>query len=101
MRCSTAPSRPAPRCRRGRWAPWPISSGAIAPVSVIDPEGYTWTIATHKEDLTPEEMQQRMDDFMKNMPGGRAPVVRTGLAGRHNGGEALHFGDPRYRASSA
>ena len=31
-----------------------------------DPHGYTWTIATHKEDLTPEEMKQRMDEFMKN-----------------------------------
>ncbi len=31
-----------------------------------DPQGYRWTIATHKEDLTPEEMKQRTDDFMKN-----------------------------------
>ena len=31
-----------------------------------DPHGYTWTIATHKEDLTPQEMKQRMDEFMKN-----------------------------------
>lgn len=30
-----------------------------------DPHGYSWTIATHKEDLTPEEMQQRQDAFMK------------------------------------
>jgi PhnB protein len=30
-----------------------------------DPHGYTWTIATHKEDLTPEEMKQRQDAFMK------------------------------------
>jgi PhnB protein len=30
-----------------------------------DPHGYTWTIATHKEDLTPEEMNQRQDAFMK------------------------------------
>ena len=27
--------------------------------------GYTWTIATHKEDLTPEEMKQRQEEFMK------------------------------------
>ncbi len=33
--------------------------------SFIDPEGYTWTIATHKEDLTPQEMQKRQDDFFK------------------------------------
>jgi len=30
-----------------------------------DPHGYTWTIATHKEDLTPQEMKQRQDEFMK------------------------------------
>jgi PhnB protein len=30
-----------------------------------DPHGYRWTIATHKEDLTPQEMQQRQDEFMK------------------------------------
>ncbi len=30
-----------------------------------DPFGYTWTIATHKEDLTPQELQQRQDEFMK------------------------------------
>jgi PhnB protein len=31
----------------------------------VDPHGYTWTIATHKEDLTPEEMKTRQDAFMK------------------------------------
>ena len=31
-----------------------------------DPHGYQWTIATHKEDLTPQEMKQRMDEFMKS-----------------------------------
>jgi uncharacterized glyoxalase superfamily protein PhnB len=31
-----------------------------------DPHGYQWTIATRKEDLTPQETEQRMDDFMKN-----------------------------------
>jgi PhnB protein len=30
-----------------------------------DPHGYVWTIATHTEDLTPQEMQQRQDAFMK------------------------------------
>lgn len=30
-----------------------------------DPNGYTWTIATHKEDLTPQEMKQRQDEWMK------------------------------------
>jgi PhnB protein len=31
-----------------------------------DPAGYRWTIATRKEDLTPDEMKQRQDAFMKN-----------------------------------
>ena len=33
--------------------------------TVTDPHGYSWTIATHKEDLTPEEMKQRQDAWMK------------------------------------
>ena len=33
--------------------------------TVIDPEGYKWTIATHKEDLTPQEMMQRQEAWMK------------------------------------
>ena len=33
---------------------------------LVDPEGYSWTIATHKEDLTPQEMQKRQDEFMKS-----------------------------------
>jgi PhnB protein len=37
--------------------------------SFTDPSGYTWTIATHKEDLTPQEMQQRQAEFMKNFKG--------------------------------
>jgi uncharacterized glyoxalase superfamily protein PhnB len=31
-----------------------------------DPHGYQWTIATRKEDLTPQEIKQRMDEFMRN-----------------------------------
>jgi len=33
--------------------------------AVIDPAGYTWTIATHKEDLTQDEMRKRGEEFMK------------------------------------
>lgn len=33
--------------------------------TLTDPHGYTWTIATHKEDLTPEEMKKRSEEFMK------------------------------------
>ena len=34
--------------------------------AIIDPEGHHWTIATRKEDLTPEEMNQRAQEFFKN-----------------------------------
>jgi PhnB protein len=33
--------------------------------TVTDPQGYQWTIATHKEDLTPQELQQRQAEWMK------------------------------------
>ena len=33
---------------------------------IVDPEGFTWTIATRKEDLTTDEVNQRMDAFMKS-----------------------------------
>ena len=33
--------------------------------TLTDPEGYSWTIATRKEDLTPEEIQQRQEAFFK------------------------------------
>ena len=39
---------------------WGDRSGSFS-----DPHGYKWTIATHKEDLTPEEMKQRQNEFMK------------------------------------
>jgi PhnB protein len=35
--------------------------------SVADPAGYTWWIATRKEELTPAEMQQRAQEFFKQM----------------------------------
>jgi hypothetical protein len=33
--------------------------------TLVDPAGFQWTIATRKEDLTPEELNQRADDFFK------------------------------------
>jgi PhnB protein len=42
---------------------WGDRGGAI-----VDPDGYTWWIATRKEDLTQAEIQQRFADFMKNQP---------------------------------
>lgn len=33
--------------------------------TVIDPFGHKWTIATHIEDVPPDEMKRRMDEVMK------------------------------------
>jgi PhnB protein len=41
---------------------WGDRSGTI-----VDPEGYQWTIATHKEDLTPQELEKRSEDFFKQV----------------------------------
>jgi len=30
-----------------------------------DPYGYRWSIATRKEDLTPQEMEKRQNEWMK------------------------------------
>jgi len=43
---------------------WGDRSGTLK-----DPSGYQWTIATHKEDLTPEEIEQRQAEFMKQFAG--------------------------------
>jgi PhnB protein len=34
--------------------------------ALIDPEGYTWMIATRKEDLTPDELNARAEEFFKS-----------------------------------
>ena len=34
--------------------------------SVIDPYGHSWAVATHKKDMTPEEMQKAAQEFMAN-----------------------------------
>jgi PhnB protein len=41
---------------------WGDRSGTL-----IDPSGFQWTIATHKEDLTPAEINQRQEAFFKQM----------------------------------
>jgi PhnB protein len=38
---------------------------------VEDPFGHTWTIATHKEDLTPAEIDKRRQEALRAMAGGR------------------------------
>ncbi len=34
---------------------------------IKDPSGHLWALATHKEDLTPEQIHQRHEEFMKKM----------------------------------
>jgi len=33
--------------------------------SITDPQGYMWTIATRKEDLSPQDMKERQAEWMK------------------------------------
>lgn len=40
--------------------------------SLVDPSGYTWTIATRKEDLTPQEMKTRQEEWMKSFAAQKA-----------------------------
>jgi hypothetical protein len=35
--------------------------------TVVDPEGYTWMVATHVAEPTPKEMQQKMQEQMEQM----------------------------------
>jgi PhnB protein len=35
--------------------------------TVVDPEGYTWMVATHIAQPTPKEMQQKMKEQMGQM----------------------------------
>jgi PhnB protein len=37
----------------------------------VDPYGHNWSIATRKEDLSPQEKKERSDKFMKEMAGAR------------------------------
>jgi PhnB protein len=37
--------------------------------SVLDPFGHSWQIATHVEDVSPEEMEKRSREFMAAMAG--------------------------------
>jgi uncharacterized glyoxalase superfamily protein PhnB len=36
----------------------------------VDPFGHQWGVATHVEDVAPEEMKRRSDEFMKQMAKG-------------------------------
>ena len=40
--------------------------------SVIDPSGHTWDLATRREEVPPEEMKRRGEEFFKKMGGGKS-----------------------------
>ena len=40
--------------------------------TIVDPDGYTWMVATHIAQPTPKEMQQKMKAQMANQPAAQA-----------------------------
>jgi PhnB protein len=40
--------------------------------TVVDPDGYTWMVATHKAEPTPKEMQLKMKEQMSNQQAAHA-----------------------------
>jgi len=45
--------------------------------TIVDPEGYTWMIATHKEEPTPAEMRKRMKQQMASQAGSQTASAAT------------------------
>jgi PhnB protein len=41
--------------------------------TVVDPYGFTWSIATRKEDLSPRELEQRQTEWMRELAAEPAP----------------------------
>lgn len=46
--------------------------------TVVDPEGYSWMVATHKEEPTPAEMRKRMKEQMASQQGSQAASAASG-----------------------
>jgi PhnB protein len=46
--------------------------------TVVDPEGYTWMVATHIAEPTPKEMQQKMKEQMEQMASQQAARAASG-----------------------
>jgi PhnB protein len=40
--------------------------------TIVDPDGYTWMVGTHKAEPTPKEMKQGMIEMMRQQPAGAA-----------------------------
>jgi PhnB protein len=46
--------------------------GATSQGPVVDPDGYTWMVGTHKAEPSAKEMKQKMAEMMKQQPAGAA-----------------------------
>jgi PhnB protein len=43
--------------------------------TVVDPDGYSWMVATHKAEPTAKEMKKGMEEMMKQQPAGQATAA--------------------------
>jgi len=43
--------------------------------NVVDPDGYTWMVGTHKAEPTAKEMKKGMEAMMKQQPAGQATAA--------------------------
>ena len=43
--------------------------------TVVDPEGYTWIVGTHKAEPTSQEMKKKMMEQMRQQPAGAASAA--------------------------
>lgn len=43
--------------------------------TVIDPDGYTWMVGTHKAEPTAKEMKEKMAEMMRQQPSGQATAA--------------------------
>jgi PhnB protein len=46
--------------------------------TVVDPEGYSWMVATHVAEPTPQEMRKRMKEQMASQASGQAASAASG-----------------------
>ena len=46
--------------------------------TVVDPDGYTWMVATHVAEPTPQEMRKRMKEQMASQGAGQAASAASG-----------------------
>ena len=68
---------------------------------VVDPFGHQWDIATHKEDLTEEQITQRMQAMMGGQQGGAAAKPTPGTPAKSHIREGFHTLTPTLVADDA